>query len=316
MLHNIYKNNFASAGSDVAYFNRQDINALGIFLDRAPRSDDYLQVTLKSEFHSPKTLITRIPMLALADVSDLERGASQVLQGELQGLTDASVTDYLNYPFGVDTGNMKMQATQSSLELNFELGAAANFSIFGVNDDDDTDSMCSWKRVSQLTDRVADCEAIYLYRKTAAIQTITSEDLSVQIDSKDGSFTCVAEDLYAYSGAFMNVEAQSPQQVVCAYKASDGLLDTVQYNITGANASDYDLILKTRRRDPVRVSRGNMFATDRAISILERQDAYKRRALKRAGVVPGLRALRAGRRIMNTGDKAPGGYANSLAHRG
>src|SRR5689334_1691684 len=107
MLQNVIRKDFgAGGGQDSNSYNLGPTNGLVITSDVEPGLTDYLTVVLKSSKHAQDVLVNRIPMRALAAISDVERGASALLQSRLNQVTEGGAFDLSGFAFAVPLGCM------------------------------------------------------------------------------------------------------------------------------------------------------------------------------------------------------------------
>ena len=262
-------------------------------------SDDYLTVTLKSPYHTSEVLVNRVPMQALAGISDIENGMSEPLQAVIGTATGVSGLS-TSIACGVRLGCLKMRANESKLEVLYENGAASsNISVAAVFNDDGTDHFVKTLETSVLKDSEGDVDKIYLF-KTTAVTNWNGEALNVLITGNHGSFLANAMDVYGATAVLGQIEGQAGEQVVQIFDSADGLHDSVDFQITGTT-TNYSVITQSVCRHDVRTSRGVIEAADRIIAKVGGWSKAKYRAYKRGGAAPSVTQLRAVRPFLNDG---------------
>jgi len=250
---------------------------------------DFLTVTLKSPLHDPIVIVNRVPMLALAAISDQEMGASQTLQVALNAAT--GVTDYVGFFCAVHLGNIDLKNTSSTLEITWETAATVGGCSAVNAEPSGPDYLLKTYISSQLSDRAVDVDRLFIYYGAGSDVPYTDaalDDVFITLEGPNGATACSLQDAIAFTAVFGEVEATAPRTVFCFYRDEDDIPDNVSFQVSGSDAdSDIQIITRTKvhKQDRLLASSGAML--DKAATRLEKFSAGKIRALQMAGVAAG-----------------------------
>jgi len=286
MIHNIIAQGSIAAGaSSSGSLAQQDLNGLVISAAGAAtltwNASDFLSVSLKSPMHTNEVLCNRVPVIALAHISDIGFGSSIGLQDVLAALT---ATDFSSIAFCVPLGTLKMVATDSELEVLLESGGTKTYSVGAYFNDDGTDAIRKTLETTVLRDSSGNVDKIFLFRN-ANIVDWSSIVLSAMIKGPMGTTLCNQMDLFGYTAVFGSIEAEGPRRVVCCFENQDDIQDTIYYQITGSDSANWTIITCTEEVIQARVSAGTRYSGGILLSRLDAKAPEERKALRRAGKV-------------------------------
>ena len=255
MIHRIAPINSAAASRTFSY-NGGTLSHLLFGLDVAPDAASFVTVTKNSPFHQPITLVNRIPLTLLAEISNIEAGAAATLQIALNAAT--GITDYVGFFFCIDLGCLHLRETQSTLEILIENGVTwgAGSSMAAVNlRPDDTEYSNKLNFSSLLVSDADSCDRVFICYATGSSVPYTDanlNDLSVEISSDHGDRFCTIQDCIAFTAVFGQIEGQSPQYCYAAYIDNDDVHGKVSWQVSGTDAdSDISVISRTSHRDEI-----------------------------------------------------------------
>jgi len=262
-------------GSNSASANNQDFTHVLVTMDRAPASTDYLQVQFMPIRGKTVNIVNRIPLLALASISDINNGHSNALQAALNALT---TTDYIGYAFAIPVGVLKLRAVPGTLEFSIETGSAADVSLACVNlgSSGRPDHWLEWKIINLMSGQVDRCAELYGYVATAVVDP-SGSDLSFQVTTGKGQSIANAMDVFGATAVFGKIEAEAPRYAVSLFQC-DQVEEAVSWNITGTTTGwfvvaccvgrDFDRVLagnKLDETDLVRKIHGASMEAQRAL---------------------------------------------------
>lgn len=255
MIHRIANIATAGAASNSYFYSGGTVSHLLIGLSVAPGTTDFITVTVNSPNHEPWVLYNRIRLDVLAEVSDIEEGASAVLQTLLNSV---GASDYIGWFVELDLGCIHCQATGSTLEIQIEAGQAftqGTLSALNLRPNE-PEYAIKMSQSSLLVSSADMCDRIYITYPTGTLVPFTDaalNDLQVEIHSDHGDRFCTIQDCVAFTALFGEVEAQAPQRVFVAYVDTEELNGLVSYTISGSDAdpTKINIIARMKLREEV-----------------------------------------------------------------
>jgi hypothetical protein len=298
MYSKITRANIASgASSGLLKVSSQEVNGLLFFAKSAQIGNGLLSVTLRPDSahdgEKVEVLCNRIPLLAFAEISDINQGCSYGLNTTLQaiaaGLTvPQTIQDRIGFyiPFGkidLDGGDV--------LEIVVEAtgGAMDDLGIYTVDRaDDKKEKIIKYEAIDQPNSNVIDPVALYAYRETAkANNLLHNDDLTITIKIGDKTFIVDAQGFWAGTVCFGNVEGQATHRIMELYDdLDDGLNGSLNYSMQGGDKDSYIIIAVSEVFLNTRISRKSIQIGQRMIDKIRRVETNspdKARALRHMG---------------------------------
>lgn len=299
MIHKIIRKVIASSDTITGSFAGCNITHLIFTSTKRPTSSDFLTLTLKTPGSPSLTIIPRLSLLPLNDISNIKYGNDPGLQDHL----DAEVaTPYDKWSFAIDLGSLRNVANGATLEYTIEMSQAQTYELAGIQLNTKNDHQFVYTWTTQLNGTFANLNEMYLYHATAFTDTVESLDLTGQINTDHGSFT---GDIMLYNGltdVFGRKEVSTTVNTVLCHASPDMDGDTGSYGFSGTGVTGFNVIQISVYSDYTRVSRGVIDETDRLIAKAtntNQKDPMQYTALKRAGLLRSVQDLRAFRGRLN-----------------
>ena len=296
MFHKIDKQIFAGAGNLRGTVVNQDVNGLIFVASKMPTINDYITVTLKSSQHEPIPVLPRINLAVLSDISNILGGFNNLAQEQenSQNNLDANLQYVTNfYSIAIDLGCLKNLSNDASLEVICELSQAQTAGVYTYFTQDLPDRLYTYSQSNVLTDNVKNCQRLFIFSPISYSDDIFGHDVNVMVRNNGQA---VASDLAGLVGgtiALSTIETNPPPKTLILFRSMDDIPDTVDYNISGSWASNFSVISVCERLISTRVSRGTIESSMKLNNRMVSYEPEKLRALKRAGRIPDLQAVRA-----------------------
>lgn len=310
MIHNIFNSSIVSNGSDNGRVSQGIINGLTISAEKPFTDTQELTVTYKSR-EDTIILVNGIGLRKMAGMSDEMGGYSSASMDTMvaDGVETAGATFKAHnevYGLCVDLGCLHLSANASEVEVKVRNRDGSNVFKCAVSSFFDTmgpEKIFKIHEHSDLEATYPHIERLYLANAYDGIQLWDEFDINCLIRGPFGSTVCGWEDLIATTMVRGNYETFAPTNMVRCYKSPDSLMDTVDIQLTGPDATNFTLLSRSVVVDVVRVSRANRYNARTTADRLDRMPADKTKMLRRQGFAMPSDTYRA---LANTGNDGSG----------
>lgn len=270
-IQKILKQQVPAAGATVrAQYGQTDLNGILINLgattvDSNPAIDDGDRVTITRRTSGvgggTETLVHRMPLKLLALYNSLVAGADydhfemqrRLINSE-EGDPDIANTGLIwnlyGYPTYVDFGMLHMGDSELDITLEFgDTTAGGNYTrelaLYAVRESEEPEHERQYRVVRDQETKQGNVVEVFAttFYATGVVLNDPATDADFMIRANDQAFSSDALGAVAATNSLLNVHTTPQRELALLYRSPDGTPQDVSISVTGANATDMDLLV-------------------------------------------------------------------------